>query len=252
VTDVLPGRTYFTAQRSTLTSALQAAHGTGSYLWVEKFDPAGVREPRPPREDRYVDIGPSSPGMAGIWGNLPVTDGAALDDRLDEVAGTVCRDDPRTARQRRADALCALAAGQTRLKCGCCAEDCPAAGNEHKPLGEVVINVLAEQATLAEESDAPGYLPGFGAVPPPLLRDLAATAKLKPITLPPPIAESGYRPSSALAEFVRCRDLTCRFPGCDQPAAVCEIDHTIPYPVGPTHPSNLKLLCVFHHLIKTC
>jgi hypothetical protein len=47
-----------------------------------------------------------------------------------------------------------------------------------------------------------------------------------------------------LAEFVRLRDLTCRFPGCDQPAQVCDIDHTVPYQVGGlTHPSNLKLLC---------
>jgi hypothetical protein len=45
--------------------------------------------------------------------------------------------------------------------------------------------------------------------------------------------------------------LTCRFPGCDQPAAVCQIDHTIPYPIGPTHPSNLKLYCPPHLLLKT-
>jgi hypothetical protein len=33
-------------------------------MWVEKFDQAGVREPRPNRENRYVEIGPSStPGM---------------------------------------------------------------------------------------------------------------------------------------------------------------------------------------------
>ncbi|MBO0866615.1 MAG: HNH endonuclease, partial [Mycobacterium sp.] len=30
-----------------------------------------------------------------------------------------------------------------------------------------------------------------------------------------------------------------------------DIDHTIPYPLGPTHPSNLKLLCRYHHLLKT-
>ena len=35
------------------------------------------------------------------------------------------------------------------------------------------------------------------------------------------------------------------------PADMCEIDHTIAYPLGPTQPSNLKLLCVFHHLLKT-
>lgn len=107
-----------------------------------------------------------------------------------------------------------------------------------------MIQVLAEQATLTGESHSPGYLPGFGAVPAPMVRELAVTAKLKPMTLPP-VAEPGYRPSAALAEFVRCRDLTCRFPGCDAPAARCQIDHTIPYPLGPTHPSNLKLLCVF-------
>ena len=166
-----------------------------------------------------MEIGPSSPGMAGIWGNLPVTEGAALDTRLDEVAATVCRDDPRTARQRRADAMCALGAGQTRLECGCGSQDCPAGtGGTGKPLGEVVIHVLAEEASLTGGSTAPGYLAGFGPVPAALLREFAATSKLKPLTLPPPICEPGYRPSAALAEFVRCRDLTCRFPGCDLPA----------------------------------
>ena len=61
-------------------------------------------------------------------------------------------------------------------------------------------------------------------------------AKLKPLPIPPPVAEPRYRPSAALAELVRCRDLTCRFPGCDAPAQVCDIDHTIPHPLGPTHP----------------
>jgi hypothetical protein len=54
-----------------------------------------------------------------------------------------------------------------------------------------------------------------------------------------------------LADFVRCRDLTCRFPGCDKPAEVCDLDHTVPFPMGPTHASNLKLLCRYHHLLKT-
>ncbi len=64
-------------------------------------------------------------------------------------------------------------------------------------------------------------------------------------------SEPGYRPSVALSEFIRWRDLTCRFPGCDAPAARCDIDHTMPYPLGPTHPSNTKLYCRTHHLVKT-
>jgi hypothetical protein len=54
-----------------------------------------------------------------------------------------------------------------------------------------------------------------------------------------------------LADFVRCRDLTCRWPGCDKPAYGCDIDHTVPWPVGPTHASNTKCYCRFHHLLKT-
>jgi hypothetical protein len=50
-------------------------------------------------------------------------------------------------------------------------------------------------------------------------------------------------------EFIRWRDLTCRWPGCDAP--VFDNDHTIPHPAGPTHPSNIKLYCRAHHLIKT-
>jgi hypothetical protein len=51
-------------------------------------------------------------------------------------------------------------------------------------------------------------------------------------------------PSQALADFVRCGDLSCRFPGCDKPAVGSDLDHTIPYGHGgPTHASNLKCLC---------
>ncbi len=221
-------------------------------MWVEKFDPAGMREPRLPREDRYVEFGPTNQaGMAGLWGSLPVIDATTVDHRLDAVAASVCRDDGRTTRQRRADALLALAAGQTRLECGCGADDCPAGAVDAKPQAQVVIQIVADQSAIEGRSQYPGYLVGFGPVPAPLLRELAATATIKPVSLPPPVAEPGYRPSADQARFIRCRDLTCRFPGCDAPAEVCDIDHTIPYPIGPTHPSNLKLLCRFHHLLKT-
>jgi hypothetical protein len=60
-----------------------------------------------------------------------------------------------------------------------------------------------------------------------------------------------YIPTAVLATFIRCRDMTCRFPGCDEPAHHCDIDHTIAYPAGPTQASNLKCLCRKHHLLKT-
>jgi Domain of unknown function (DUF222) len=90
---------------------------------------------------------------------------------------------------------------------------------------------------------------GGGVVPAPLLAELIrGGATVRPVRHPgdaPP--EPHYRPSTALAEFIRIRDMTCRFPGCDEPAEFCDVDHTVPYPFGPTHPSNLKCECRKHH-----
>ncbi len=213
-------------------------------MWVARFDPAGVRVPGMRSKDRCVEIGPISPGLAGISATLHSTDAAAVDCALDALADSVCRDDSRTKAQRRADAFGALAAGLTVLRCDCGGPDCPAA--QRHPGTNVVVHVLAEPAAVTGQARAPAYLPGFGALPTASLHDLAGVAKTKPLSLPPDRAETGYRPSTALAEFIRFRDLTCRFPGCDTPADVCDIDHTVPFPLGPTHPSNLKLLRVSH------
>jgi hypothetical protein len=116
----------------------------------------------------------------------------------------------------------------------------------------VVINVIAEAATVEGTSDKPGYLPGYGALPAATVTELAKHATLRPVPLPKDlVAEPQYRPSAALTRFIRCRDLTCRWPGCDQPAMTSDIDHTVPYPAGPTHPSNNKCYCRVHHLFKT-
>ncbi|KQY07268.1 hypothetical protein ASD37_14525 [Mycobacterium sp. Root135] len=74
------------------------------------------------------------------------------------------------------------------------------------------------------------------------------TSIVHPGQAPP---EPRYRPSKKLADFVRCRDMTCRFPGCKVPATHCDVDHSVPWPYGPTAASNLKCLCRRHHLLKT-
>ena len=84
------------------------------------------------------------------------------------------------------------------------------------------------------------------------MRKVAKAARLKPVTVPTGVApDPGYRPSARTAEFVRWRDLTCHWPGCDKPVANSDVDHTVPHPLGPTHPSNTKAYCRTHHLIKT-
>jgi Domain of unknown function (DUF222) len=219
--------------------------------WVLQLEPTAVRVARETDENRHVGISPLQSGMAEIWGDVRAPDALAFDRSLDELAATVCPADPRTKAQRRADALSALAARGTAMACACGLPDCPAA-NQEATRGDVVIHVLAEAATVSGDSTAPGYVPGFGGLSADAVRQLATSSKLRPVVHPKDTGpEPHYRPSAALADFIRCRDLTCRFPGCDRPAECADIDHTVPWPLGPTHPSNLKLLCRIHHLLKT-
>jgi uncharacterized protein DUF222 len=219
--------------------------------WVAKLDPAAVRVPPKVDDQRYVDIDPSSPGLAFLNGHIRAADGAALDQRLEALAATVCENDPRTLRQRRSDACGPLARGEATLACQCGQDACPAT-SERKAAATAVIHVLAEQSTLDGTSDHPGYLPGFGILPAESVRDVAKSATLKPVTVPTGAEpDPGYRPTAKTAEFIKWRDLTCRWPGCDRPAERCDLDHTKPWPLGPTHPSNNKPYCRCHHLIKT-
>ena len=148
-----------------------------------KFDPAGVRVPPKVDDNRHVHVAPASPGMAAISGYLHAADGAALDQRLDALAATVCANDPRCKEQRRADACGPLARGVATLACQCGSDDCAAATerNNAAAAATAVIHVLAEQATIDGTSDQPGYLPGFGILPAESVRELAATAKTEAV-----------------------------------------------------------------------
>jgi len=220
--------------------------------WVARFDPDGVRVPPDVDAQRYFEFEPArQAGMAYGSAHMRAEDAAALDQRLDAMAAGVCANDPRTMRQRRADAAGALARGDA-LACRCGSDDCPAKA-QRDTASSAVIHVLAEQSTVDGISDDPGYLPGFGILPAASVRGLAESATVHPLEMPTVAtpADPGYRPSARTKRFLRFRDVTCRWPGCDRPADQADIDHTVPYPYGPTHPSNNKHYCRIHHLIKT-
>ena len=219
---------------------------------VAKADADAVRRRTERRIEREVWFADLEGGLSEIHGSLLSPDAHALDKRLTALAGTVCERDPRTREQRRADALAALAAGADRLGCRCGFRDCGA--GKRPAATPVVIYVIAEPAALEGRSGATASeVCADGLVSPELIAELADAAKLVPLVHPVDAApEPGYVPSKKLADFVRCRDLTCRWPGCDRPAFDCDIDHTVPYADGgPTHASNLKCYCRTHHLVKT-
>ena len=78
----------------------------------------------------------------------------------------------------------------------------------------------------------------------------AATASL-PIDIPLPLDVGQAEPAipAHLRRAVTTRHPQCAFPGCDQPASVCQVHHVIPRSQGgPTALHNLVPLCAFHHL----
>jgi hypothetical protein len=251
-------------------------------FWVDHFDGDALRRTQSQARSRGVEIASEdASGLASVWGTLFAHDAAALDRRLDAMARAVCDGDERTLDQRRADALGALANGADRLACRCGADECAAAA----PATGVVIHVVAGaddiglddrtldgaeprrlpnkrigQMTLAEALSPqptgraparPGVMMGGPVLSAAMVGRLACQARIEKVVHPgDAVPEPRYVPSQALADFIRCRDLTCRFPGCDHPANRSDVDHTIPYPIGPTQASNLKCLCRKHRLLK--
>jgi len=63
-------------------------------------------------------------------------------------------------------------------------------------------------------------------------------------------AENHYIPSRKLKDLIRARTLTCDAPGCNAQARYCDLDHTTPFPDGPTDQCNLGPKCRRHHRAK--
>jgi hypothetical protein len=63
-------------------------------------------------------------------------------------------------------------------------------------------------------------------------------------------AEPGYTPSRKLKHLLRARAATCDAPGCNAQAVYCDVDHTTPWPDGPTDECNLAPRCRRHHRCK--
>jgi hypothetical protein len=151
----------------------------------------------------------------------------------------------------------------------------------------VDLQVVVPIDTATGDSDQLGELPGLGPILPSTCRDLltrattltrictdartgqvlavddpipvhrdpdAIRAALAALRTAPPVLPDltthRYRPTARALRFVRLRDRTCRFPGCTRPARYTDVDHRIPWPLGPTDPRNLHCLCRHHHRAK--
>jgi Domain of unknown function (DUF222) len=102
------------------------------------------------------------------------------------------------------------------------------------------------RALLGLAADA---LSGPGGLPARLRAALDGTP-LTTVSLPLDIGAATETIPAHLRRAAATRHPRCAFPGCDQPASVCDIHHLIPRARGgPTALPNLVPLCGFHHQI---
>jgi len=226
---------------------------------LHRLDPETMAE-RADRaaEDRYFRFTPARDGMAWLEAYVPAADAAALQTAVEAAAAAMKHQDPddrRTTAQRRADALAqmgwlALATGRLG-GCGCGQR---LAGRHRRP---VAVQVTVPITTLLGLDDTqPGELAGYGPIPAEVARRLAAHGTWRRLLTDPvtgallDYGRTRYQPPPDLADHVIARDRTCRWPGCDRPATGCDLDHTIPYPHGPTAAGNIGPFCESQHLGK--
>jgi hypothetical protein len=62
---------------------------------------------------------------------------------------------------------------------------------------------------------------------------------------------NAYQPTELIKEQDRLRHRECVFPHCHRPSRSCDLDHIIPWPLGPRASWNLAPLCRGHHRLKT-
>ena len=124
--------------------------------------------------------------------------------------------------------------------------------------GRVQLRVTVDLPTLLGLADNPAELAGHGPIPPQLARELAGDADWTRFITDPQtgelldLAPRRYRPSRRLAAFIRARDPVCGWPGCNQPAERCDLDHAHDFRKGgPTCRANLGPFCRQHHNAKT-
>ncbi|MGF1661031.1 MAG: DUF222 domain-containing protein [Kineosporiaceae bacterium] len=220
-------------------------------------DPEAASDRARVRARCAVGVRPNSePGLADLVVTGPTDLVAAAFARIDAAAaaalaaareaGVPVADRPTPGAERSRIALAALA-GE---------------GDSAAELDGVSIElaVIAPMGTVlgveGPSGDVPGDVPGVGPLPAPVVRALAGDARWRRWLTDPDtgvvsdVGRTAYRPPSALADLVRARDGTCRFPRCTLRAARCDLDHTVRYPDGPTAEGNLASLCRRHHREK--
>lgn len=243
------------ADRLSAPAVEYASHRTAAQAreWLRRkvlsIDPGAAEKRREAALlERKVVITPVADGMSELWARVPSIEGRRMQVALSQLAQSLGGDDPRTMDQRRADVLVDLVLGEATPP-------------------QIDLQLVVPVSPSGGPTNDPAWVPGMGPVtaqaagalleqiPVDLQQQASALLMVDAVTgsLIDRV-EPRYRPSLGLDRVVRSRDMTCRFPGCRRSAlgraSGTDLDHTVPWPQGPTSDTNLAVLCRHHHRLK--
>ncbi|MHA3701576.1 DUF222 domain-containing protein [Jatrophihabitans sp. YIM 134969] len=247
---------------------------------VHEVDPErAARRHERARRGRRVSLRAEPDGMSCLWALLSAEQGQLVHKTLDAYArSSKARNvpgDDRTLDERRTDALVDLVTRRPgapavgvptsdgdACDCGSTGDDSAATDATSEPTAHgrrAEIHVTVAWSTLIGADDAPADLTGYGPIDAATARRIAfdPTSTWRRLLVDP---ESGqlldygrrtYAPPQHLQDFCIARDQQCRFPTCDKPAVMCDLDHRLDWERGGcTCDTNLDPLCRNHHRLK--
>ena len=236
--------------------ALAEAHPVGTFRRLLRALVETVRASTlPERHERAVEsrramVLPGSDGMADMLLRMPAVESHAIFERATRIAKTILKieGEQRTLDQARLDVLTDLLidGDTTHL---------PA---EARGIRATVAVTVPALALLGHEGAGVATVDGVGPIPINAARELCGGAGgwMRVLTHPETgivlsVGRTQYEPPAALRRLVKWRAGRCMAPGCNVPAARCEVDHTVAWDDGGhTGADNLCPLCKGHHTVK--
>ena len=222
------------------------------------IDPLGAeqRARRAKEAESGVWLRSEEDQMAVLGARGDAWTGRQMMDEINRRADQLGREgDKRTLGQRQVDALAAALLG-ARHSAGPTDIGEADTARPRQPKRATALLILSLDTLLG--GDQPARLEGYGPITADLARHIAggdidfrrlliAPATGKPIDL----GLTSYRPSAAMRRYLEAVDRTCRVRGCTTAASLCDVDHAVEWPDGPTSCDNCGLLCRRHHGVKT-
>lgn len=217
--------------------------------WRERHHPESLEKRHAKGvANRRMEYAPDRDGMAWISLYLPGDTACAIWNKTTALArGLQGPHESRTLTQLRADIATGLLLGSANQDIG------------EVPCPRVELLLTLPVFSLLGLTDEPGEVDGLGPVPPSVARRLVAegASSFYRVLVDPrdgaplEIGRKSYRLPEALKRWLKMRDGTCTFPGCNNHSLDNEADHLTAWQHGGTTGiSNLGQACPKHHRLK--